>query len=94
MFEKLKDMYKFQQQARTIKKELKNTHIEATEAGITVVVSGEQEVVSITINDDTMQNKSKLENSLTKALNRAMKKSQQLAAEKMKTVMGPGFPGV
>ena len=29
MLDKAKDMYKFQKQARKIKKDLKNTHIEA-----------------------------------------------------------------
>ncbi len=95
MFDKAKDMYKLQKQARKIKKELKNTHIEAEHEGVTVTVNGEQEVVSVTISDEALQNKKKLEESLAKAINKAIKKSQQIGAEMMKDVMGDmNIPGM
>ncbi len=88
MFEKAKDLYKLQKQARQIKKELKNTHIEAEQEGVTVTINGEQEVISVKISDEAMANKKALEENLTKALNKAIKKSQQIGAELMKDVMG------
>ena len=95
MLDKAKDMYKFQKQARKIKKDLKNTHIEAEQDGVTVVVNGKQEIIKIEINDDAIQNKKKLEENLAKALNKAMQKSQQIGAELMKDVMGDiNFPGM
>lgn len=95
MFEKAKDMYKLQKQARKIKKELKNTHIEAEHEGVTVTINGEQEVVKIEITDEALQNKKKLEESLLKATNKAIKKSQQIGADMMKDVMGDlNFPGM
>lgn len=96
MFEKAKDLYKLQKQARQIKKELKNTHIEAEQEGVTVTINGEQEVISVKITDEAMANKKALEENLTKALNKAIKKSQQIGAELMKDVMGGDFslPGM
>ncbi|MFH1533815.1 MAG: YbaB/EbfC family nucleoid-associated protein [Nitrospirota bacterium] len=95
MFEKAKDMYKLQKQARKIKKELKNTHIEAEHEGVTVTINGEQEVVKIEITDEALTDKKKLEDSLLKATNKAIKKSQQIGAEMMKEVMGDlNLPGM
>ncbi len=95
MLGKMKDMYKLQKQAKQIKKKLKNIHIEAEEKGVIVTVDGEQNVVSIQISDEAMENKATLEKSIKEALNKATKKSQQIAAEEMKVVMGGmGLPGM
>lgn len=95
MFEKFKDMYNLQKQAKQIKKDLKNLHIEAEHNGVTVVIDGQQEIVSVQISDEAMQDKKKLEESVKKAFEKALKKSQQIAAEKMKGIMGElGLPGM
>lgn len=95
MLEKAKDMYALQKKARKIKKELKNTHIEAEVDGVVAVVDGEQEVVSINIPDSALDNSKKLGEALVKCLNKGIKKSQQVAAEEMKDVMGNlGLPGM
>jgi len=95
MFDKAKDLYKLQKQARSIKKDLKNTHIEAENEGVLVTINGEQEVVSVKISDEALENKKKLEESLEKAFNKAVKKSQQIGAEMMKDVMGDlNIPGM
>lgn len=95
MLDKAKDLYKLQKQARQIKKQLKNTHIEAEDEGVKVTLNGEQEVVSIKISDEAMRDKKKLENSIEKSFNKAVKKSQQIGAELMKDVMPEtGFPGM
>ncbi|KKR05409.1 MAG: hypothetical protein UT33_C0011G0120 [Candidatus Peregrinibacteria bacterium GW2011_GWC2_39_14] len=92
MFDKVKDMYKLQKEAKEIKKKLKNIHIEATQDGFTVVMDGEFEVISVTISDEAMadaaKNKKGLEGAILKCLNKATKKAQQVAAEEMKGVMG------
>jgi DNA-binding protein YbaB len=94
MFDKFKDMYGLQKQARQLKKELKNTHIEAEVDGITVVVDGEQEVVSVTFSEEHAKDPRKLGENLVKAINKAIKKSQQIAADKMKPLMnGLNLPG-
>jgi DNA-binding protein YbaB len=95
MFDKVKDVYNLQKQARQLKKELKNTHIEAEVDGVTVLIDGEQEVVSVSISEEAGQNPKRLPESLVKAFNKAIKKSQQIAAEKMKPLMGSlNMPGL
>lgn len=89
MFSQMGDMYKLQKEAKKLKKELAKTHISAEEDGIKVVVSGEQEVINFEIqNEDLLKDVTKLNASLTKATNKAFKKAQQIAADKMKPLMG------
>lgn len=97
MFDKAKNLYKLQKQAREIKEKLKNTHIEAENEGVVVVINGEQEVVEVRLADEALQDKKKLENNLLSCMNKAVKKSQQIGAELMKDIMGdmnlPGMAG-
>ncbi len=96
MFDKAKDLYKLQKKAREIKDKLKNTHIEAEQDGVLITINGEQEVMNIVISDEAMQDKPKLEKAIKEAFMKGIKKSQQIGAELMKDVMGPGFnlPGM
>ncbi len=95
MFDKARDLYKLQKQARQIKNQLKNTHIEADHEGVVVTINGEQEVIKVEINDEALANKKNLEENLVKCLNKAIKKSQQIDAELMKDVMGQmNMPGL
>ncbi len=95
MFDQAKNLYQLQRQAKEIKKELKNTHIEAEVDGVIVIIDGEQEVVSVSIPEEAYQNQGKLQENLVKAFNKAIKKSQQIAADKMKPMMGGmGIPGM
>ncbi len=93
MFDKAKELYKLQREARRIKAELKNTHIESENEGIKVVINGEQEVISIEISAEAMQDQKRLGENLKNCFNKAIKKSQQIGAELMKDVMG-GMPGL
>ena len=94
MFDKIKDMYGLQKKARQLKKELKNTHIEAEVDGVIAVVDGEQEIMEVRFTDEHAKNPKRLAENLVKALNKAIKKSQQIAAEKMKPLMGDlNMPG-
>jgi len=88
------DMYKLQKEAKRIKKELANTHIFSEVDGVKVTVSGEQEIIEIEfLNDDIIGDKVRLSKAIKEACNKAFKKAQQVAAEKMKAVMG-GMPGM
>ncbi len=86
MFDKVRDMYRLQKQAKQIKKELANIHIEAEEQGLVVTVNGEMEVVKVAIPEGLP--KEQIESAIVVAANKAIKKAQQIAAEKMKSVMG------
>lgn len=88
MMGKAKDLYKLQKQAKEIKKQLKNIHVEAETNGVTVTVDGEQHFVEAKIADEMMGDASKLAKAFVDAANKAVQKSQAIAAEKMKEVMG------
>jgi len=92
MFDKIRDMYRLQKEAKEARKKLKNIHIEASQDGFTVVFDGEMEALSVAITDEAIakaaQNKKEFEETILKCLNKALKKAQQVAAEEMKGVMG------
>lgn len=90
LFGQAKDMYKLQKKAKQIKEELKNLHIEAEVNGIAVVINGEQEVVEVRIPAEmlTTESQVKLQGELLTVFNKAIKKSQEVAAEKMRGMMG------
>jgi len=90
-FSQAKDMFRLQKEAKKVKKELKKIQVEAEAQGVSVVVSAEQEIISISIADDVPREK--IPALLTDCLNRAMKKAQVVSAEKMQSVMGEmGMP--
>jgi len=90
-FGQAKDMFKMQREAKRIKKELRNIHVEAEASGVKVVVSAEQEVVSVDIAPEVARES--IPALLVDALNRAMKKAQVVSAEKMRGLMGDmGLP--
>ncbi len=97
MFDKAKNLYKLQKQAREIKEKLGNTHIEAENEGVSVIINGEQEVIEVHLTDECLQDKKTLEKNLVNCMNKAVKKSQQIGAELMKDIMGemnlPGMTG-
>jgi hypothetical protein len=95
MLGKVRDVYKLQKEAKQIKKELANIHIEAETDGVVVTVNGEMEVVATKIPTEMLnpENAEKLQKDLVSASNKAIKKAQQIAAEKMKGVMA-GMQGM
>ncbi len=84
-FSQMKDLYKIQRETKRIKKELKNIHVEAEASGVKVTVNCDQEVVAIEIAPGTPQER--LPALLKDALNRALKKAQVVAAERMQGIM-------
>ena len=85
---KAKDLYKLQKQAKEIKKQLKNIHVEAESNGVAVTIDGEQNFISVKIEESAASDIRKVEKSIVDAANKAVKKSQLIGAEKMKAVMG------
>ncbi len=86
-----RDLFRMQREAKRIKKELSNIHVEAEADGVKVIVSAEMEVVAIEIADSVPRERIPV---LSKdALNRAYKKAQIISAEKMQGLMGEmGMP--
>ena len=87
----MKDMFKLQREAKRIKKELKNVHVEAQAEGVLVVVNAEMEIVEVTVDPSTpIERVGAL---FRDAANRAFKKAQIVAAERMQGVMAQmGLP--
>ncbi len=96
LFGQMGDMYKLQREAKKIKKELAQIHVFSEVHGVKVTVSGEQKVIAVEFVDHTvLQDAKKCEKAIVEAANRATEKAQQVAAEKMKSLMGGmgGFGG-
>jgi DNA-binding YbaB/EbfC family protein len=96
MFDKMKGLMEMKKQADRIKKELDASLVEVNEvSGIKIVVNGSQNFKSFEIDDTLVSggNKKELEANILRGVNEAIKKSQNLAAQKMRAVM-PGFPGM
>ena len=90
-FSQARDMFRLQREAKRVKKELKKIQVEAESQGVKVVVSAEQEILSVEIPAEVPREK--IPQLLRDALNRALKKAQVVAAEKMQGVMGEmGMP--
>lgn len=84
-------MFRLQRDAKRLKKELRNIHVEAESSGVKVVVSAEQTVLAIEI--DPAVERGQIPALLVDALNRAMKKAQVVSSEKMQSIMGDmGLP--
>lgn len=88
-FKQAQELMKLQQQAQKIQEELSNTHIEAEVDGVVVTIDGQLKVVSTVIEDASiLQDKEKMEKAITEAVNKGMKKAQEIAADRMRGVMG------
>jgi DNA-binding YbaB/EbfC family protein len=92
MFDKAKDLYRLQKEARAVQKELKSAEIEAssTSGAITVIFSGDQHIKSIKINPEWLSadKKEELEKEIVKVTGEAISRAQAYAAEKTKKLMG------
>ena len=96
MFDQVKKLMEMNKQADQIKKELDAVTVEIKEAsGIKMTVNGSQYVKTIEIDENYLKTvqKMKLESDLMRCFNSAVKKSQAVAAEKMKNVLPAGFLG-
>lgn len=83
----LGDMKKMRDQAMEVQKKLQAIKITVEHKGVTVVMTGDQKVVSIT-GDNNLEK-------VTEAINEALKQTQQVAANEMKSLMGGmGMPGM
>jgi len=90
MFNKLKHLKDLRSQAKTMQEALGQEIITVEKGGIKIVMDGNMEIKSISINEDLA--KDSLEGMLADTVNEAIKKTQRLMAQKMQE-MG-GIPGI
>ncbi len=87
-------MMKLQQEAMKIKKELENTIIEAEKDGLVIAFNWEMVAEKVYFENKNLVNWlsddaiASLEEAILTCINKWVKKSQEVAAEKMKWVMG------
>ncbi|TAL20203.1 YbaB/EbfC family nucleoid-associated protein [Patescibacteria group bacterium] len=94
MFSKLKQFKDMRSQAKNIQSALAGESAEGSAAWgkVKVVMNGNQEVTTVSIDSELLQEKAKLETALKEATNEVIKKIQKIMTEKVKK-MG-GLPGI
>ncbi len=92
-FSKAWEMMKLQQEAMKVKKQLENTFIESEVSGLVITVNWEMKIEKVEFETTDLipslssSEKAALETAILEAVNKWIKKSQEVAAEKMKWVM-------
>ena len=97
MFDKMKALIEMQKKMQELKRELENTDFEITsfDNPLKIKMNGAQEVKEVNfLGDLSAMEKTNLEKTIKDTYNRAIKRSQDLAAEKMKGVTGLNLPGL
>ena len=97
MFDKMKQLMEMQSKMQEMKRELENTCFDvlSSDGLVKVTMNGTQEVREIVLqNDAQSREKTILEKSLKDVYNRAIKRSHDIAAEKMKQITGMNIPGL
>lgn len=96
MFSKLKQIKDLRNQAKRIQDVLKDVQVEGSGAWgkIKVKMDGNQEVSAVSIDQDLMSDKSKLEGAVKDAVNDAIKKAQKEMTETMRKSGDLKIPGL
>lgn len=87
-----KDAMKLKKIQKELSKEV--VEVDAGEGAVTIQMNGEQQVKKVTIDPEKTSDTQKLEKWVESAVNQAVTKSQQIAADKMKNVSGMNLPGM
>jgi DNA-binding YbaB/EbfC family protein len=91
----LRQVQQMQDRMAKVQKELESATVEATAGGgaVTVLATGAQKLVSIRIDAEAAADTEMLQDLVVAAVNEAMEKSKEMAAEKMQSVAsGLGLP--
>ncbi len=92
----MKQAQELQKRLEKVQEELAEMEVEATAGGgmVKVVASGKQELISIEIDPEVINpdDKEMLEDLVLAAVNEALRKSRELAAEEMSKVTGGMMP--
>ena len=97
MFDKMKQLMELKKQADELKRVLEAEVLEINEVrGIKIVVNAAQSFRSIEIDENllTPQNKNRIQMDLIRSINTAIKKSQQIQAQKARGITGLNIPGL
>lgn len=93
MFDRAKTLLELKRIQSALAKEI--IEIETGNGAVRVKINGEQKIQKISIDPTAAEDMPRLEKWLESAITQAITKSQQLAADKMKSVAGGlGIPGL
>ncbi|MBP7215969.1 MAG: YbaB/EbfC family nucleoid-associated protein [Candidatus Omnitrophica bacterium] len=97
MFDKMKQLMEMQKSMQEMKRQLEAAvfEVESSDRLVKITMTGTQQVQQVSIQGElpTVQ-KLNLEKSIKDAYNKAIKRSQEIAAEKMKGITGFNIPGL
>ena len=97
MLNKMKALLEIQKKMQEVKRQLDNMNfdIQSPDGLVKITMNGAQEVKEIMIKDNLKETeKVRLAGVLRDTFNRAIKRSQDIAAQKMKDVTGINIPGL
>jgi len=97
MFDKMKQLMDMQKKMQEIKRELDNTNfdIASSDGLVKITMNGSQEMKDIKIQGELNKiEKINLEKAIKDAYNRSIKRSHDIAAQKMKDITGLNLPGL
>lgn len=97
MLDKLKGLMQLKDKMQEVKKELDalEINIESDDKTLTITVSGSQEIRAVKFASHPRNlDQSKMETLLKEAVNKALKESQKLAAQRMCSLTGINLPGL
>lgn len=97
MLDKMKALFEMQKKMQEVKRQLDSAtfDIQSSDGAVKITMNGSQEVQEITIKDNLDESeRARLNNSIKDTFNRAIKRSQDIAAQKMKEVTGLNIPGL
>ncbi|MCX5696668.1 MAG: YbaB/EbfC family nucleoid-associated protein [Candidatus Omnitrophica bacterium] len=94
MFDKMKELLDIKKKAEELKRKLEAVtfEISSIDGLVKITMNGSQEVQDLRIQGDL--EKDSLEKALKDVYNRAIKRSHELAAQKMKEITGFNLPGL
>lgn len=97
MFDKMKQLMEMQEKMQEMKRQLDSISFEVTSVDglVSVTMSGSQEVIKFVIHKELAGvAKADLEKITKDVYNKAVKRSQEIAATKMKEIAGLNLPGL
>jgi len=97
MLDKMKALLDMQKKMQQVKEELDNTDFEAASGDglVRITMNGSQQVKEVSITGELSQtDKPRLEKAAADAYNKAIRRSQEMAASKMKALSGLNLPGL
>jgi DNA-binding YbaB/EbfC family protein len=97
MFDKMKGFLEMRKKLEEIKKELDKTNFDIESPGglVKITMNGSQEVQNVIFGSGSLDvQKDRLQRDIKDTFNRAIKRSQEIAAQKMKEATGLNLPGM